>query len=111
MAGRRFLTLCALFACVAAGCSAADSEAPENEATPSATTSSSEATSANGESAGPTEKVTDVPVMPGRAEKNTLKGAEAFVRHYIDLLNHAASTGDADPLRRALKPPFKCLKS
>lgn len=39
------------------------------------------------------------PDPPEGAKKNTLGGAEDFVRYYIELLNYASDTGDTRPLK------------
>ena len=44
------------------------------------------------------------PSMPAAATQHTKAGAEAFVRHYIDLINHAQATGDTQALRSASSP-------
>jgi hypothetical protein len=41
------------------------------------------------------------PVMPAAAAENTKAGAIAFVRYYIELINHAQATGDVGPLEAA----------
>lgn len=41
-----------------------------------------------------------VPTMPPQAKENTPEGAAAFVHHYIDVSNYAASTGDVNELSR-----------
>jgi hypothetical protein len=38
------------------------------------------------------------PVMPAAASENTKAGAIAFVRYYIELINHAQATGDVAAL-------------
>ncbi len=40
------------------------------------------------------------PEMPAKAKANTDAGAEAFVRYYVKLVNHAAATGDVTEMRR-----------
>lgn len=40
------------------------------------------------------------PTMPAQAKENTPEGASAFVAHYIDVSNYAASTGDIEELSR-----------
>ncbi|MDN5854403.1 MAG: DUF6318 family protein [Actinomycetia bacterium] len=95
MPGRRFLALIALLGCVAAGCSEADSDPPPDEP------SSQPADDTQTAKSQPTGADVAVPTMPGRAEKDTLRGAEAFVRHYIDLLNYASDTGHVAPLKSA----------
>jgi hypothetical protein len=41
------------------------------------------------------------PERPSAAQGLTLSAAEAFVHHYVDLLNHASATGDTQPLLAA----------
>ncbi len=38
--------------------------------------------------------------MPAQAKENTPEGAAAFVDHYIEVSNYAASTGDVEDLSR-----------
>lgn len=40
-----------------------------------------------------------VPTMPDQAKENTPEGAAAFVKHYIDVFNYAAQTGDDAPMK------------
>lgn len=47
------------------------------------------------------------PVLPEAAKANTKAGAVAFVRHYVDVLNYAQSTGDVGELRRLGGPTCK----
>ncbi|VXB37545.1 DUF6318 family protein [Aeromicrobium sp. 9AM] len=46
------------------------------------------------------------PTMPAQAKEDTSEGAAAFVKHYIDVFNYAASTGDVEELSRLSSP--KC---
>lgn len=46
----------------------------------------------------PTRTTPPVPVLPEAAKANTKAGAEAFVRHYVDLLNLAQATGNTAPV-------------
>lgn len=39
------------------------------------------------------------PTMPAQAKEDTPEGAAAFVKHYIDVFNYAASSGNTRPLR------------
>jgi len=39
-----------------------------------------------------------VPVMPAQASADTRAGAIAFVRYYVELINHLQSTGDGAPV-------------
>lgn len=41
----------------------------------------------------------DQPSLPARAEQDSPAGAQAFVRHWVDALNHAGATGTTDYLR------------
>ena len=45
--------------------------------------------------------------MPAQAKQDTPEGAAAFVKHYIDVFNYAASTGDVDELSRLSDPACK----
>ena len=44
------------------------------------------------------------PTLPEAAKEDSEEGAVAFVKHYIELLNYAANTGDVKPLRNASDP-------
>jgi Family of unknown function (DUF6318) len=44
------------------------------------------------------------PAMPDAARANTRAGAIAFVRHYIDVFNHAQLTGSTDELSALSSP-------
>ncbi|WP_430297189.1 DUF6318 family protein [Sinomonas sp. B1-1] len=45
-----------------------------------------------------------VPALPEAAKQNTREGFEAFVRHYIDLLDYAYQTGDTKPALAVADP-------
>ncbi|MEV7396646.1 DUF6318 family protein [Aeromicrobium sp. NPDC092404] len=47
------------------------------------------------------------PTMPAQAEEDTPEGAAAFVKHYIDVFNYAASTGDVEELSSLSSPNCK----
>ena len=51
------------------------------------------------------------PTMPAAAAENSKAGAIAFVRYYIELINHLQRTGDSAPLRQAALPTCKSCKS
>jgi hypothetical protein len=51
------------------------------------------------------------PTMPAQAKKNTPEGAAAFVKHYIDVFNYAANTGDVEELSRLSSPKCKGCQS
>ncbi|MEV0283318.1 DUF6318 family protein [Kribbella sp. NPDC050820] len=65
--------------------------------TPTATSSNATPTTTSGTSA-PTSAP---PSRPSAADGLTLAAAEAFIRHYIDLMNYASQTGDGAPLLAA----------
>src|SRR5690625_6905261 len=71
----------AIIAVLVAGCGSADEPAPEPE---HATSSPSDAP----------------PPMPRAAKDDTDSGAIAFTKHYVDVLNYAAVTGDTVELKR-----------
>lgn len=52
-----------------------------------------------------------MPTMPAQASEDTPEGAAAFVKHYVDVFNYAAATGDVDELSRLSSPDCKgCQK-
>ena len=42
--------------------------------------------------------------MPAQASEDSPEGAAAFVKHYVDVFNYAAATGDVDELSRLSSP-------
>ncbi|MCW2801415.1 MAG: hypothetical protein JWQ70_2887 [Aeromicrobium sp.] len=48
-----------------------------------------------------------VPTMPAQAKENSPEGADAFLRHYVDVLNFASRTGNVSELSRLSSP--KCV--
>lgn len=49
----------------------------------------------------PTPTVTATPPeMPEIAREESSEGATAFLQHYVEVLNHAATTGDVEELKR-----------
>jgi hypothetical protein len=75
------------------------------QADPSPTTSVTKPVSTT-----PTPTAT-VPVLPTAAAANTKAGAKAFVRHYVDLINHLQATGDEQPLLDASLPTCRSCKA
>jgi len=63
------------------------------------TPSTSEATTRPSASASPTKPTP--PALPAAAREDTKQGAKAFARHYLELINYAAGTGDVSPLQAA----------
>lgn len=59
-----------------------------------------------GSSAPPTAAPT-VPPMPAQAGEDSPEGAAAFVKHWVDVFNYAAATGDVDELSRLSSPECK----
>jgi hypothetical protein len=45
-----------------------------------------------------------VPTAPAQASEDSPEGAAAFVKHYVDVFNYAAATGDVDELSRLSSP-------
>lgn len=45
-----------------------------------------------------------VPTMPAQASEDSPEGAAAFVKHYVDVFNYAAATGDVAELSRLSSP-------
>lgn len=52
-----------------------------------------------------------VPTMPAQAKEDTPEGAAAFVKHYIDVFNYAARTGDVEELSRLSSPTCEGCQS
>lgn len=48
--------------------------------------------------------VVEAPSLPAEAGEQTEAGAEAFVRHYVDLMNYGQASGDASPLEAVSAP-------
>jgi hypothetical protein len=44
------------------------------------------------------------PTLPAQAKEDTPEGAAAFVKHYVDVFNYAARTGDVKELSRLSSP-------
>jgi hypothetical protein len=76
----------ALAAVVLAGCQGSAEPPPLEESAASETPSPSES------------PVTSAPTLPAEAEGTSPEAAEAFVRHYVELVNYAMATGDTAPL-------------
>lgn len=88
---RMFPAVAALVVATAlTGCQS-NPEPPPLETAPSASPSPS--------STEPTSE--PAPTMPAEAEGPSRAAAKAFVRHYVELMNHATATGNTAPLRSA----------
>jgi hypothetical protein len=79
----------ALVLLLAACDSGSDDPTPEEPTSASPTTSTPTAT---------------LPTMPAQASEDSSEGAAAFVKHYVDVFNYAAATGDVDELSRLSSP-------
>lgn len=73
-----------LAACLVAGCASTAEPGPLPSPSSSPSVSTSTATP---------------PTLPPEAEGTSAKAAKAFARHYFDVINYAARTGDTDELR------------
>lgn len=71
-----------------AGCS--DEDAPSGSPVPSDSSSATPSAS--------------VPALPDAARGRSPEAAEAFVRHYVDLINYGLRTLDSEPLRETSAP-------
>lgn len=49
--------------------------------------------------------------MPDQAREDSPEGAAAFVKHYVDVFNYAASTGDVEELSRLSSPACEGCQS
>jgi hypothetical protein len=90
---RAILALACLGAVLITGCTS-NPEASHPSPQPTTPAASTTATRATTPPAGPPER-------PAAAEGLTLAAAEAFYRHYVDLMNYASQTGDTAPLLAA----------
>lgn len=50
------------------------------------------------------EPTPEPPTLPAAAKGRSVASAKSFVRHYVDLLNYAANTGDISSLDAAAQP-------
>ncbi|MBD8606106.1 hypothetical protein IFT73_04500 [Aeromicrobium sp. CFBP 8757] len=60
-------------------------------------------------SAAPTPTAS-LPTMPPQASEDSPEGAAAFVKHYVDVFNYAAATGDVDELRSLAPKCASCMQ-
>ncbi|MRK01453.1 hypothetical protein GEV27_07945 [Aeromicrobium sp. S22] len=49
--------------------------------------------------------------MPDQARQDSPEGAAAFVKHYVDVFNYAAATGDVEELTRLSAPTCEGCQS
>jgi len=49
-----------------------------------------------------------VPTMPPQASEDSPEGAAAFVKHYVDVFNYAAATGDVEELTKIATKCASC---
>lgn len=95
MSVRGYAAWLAATAVVLVGCS---DEGDSEGADPSPGPSSSTASDGGPASGSPRADPTPAPTLPAEAQVDSEVGAEAFARHYVDLMNHAQATGDAEAL-------------
>lgn len=108
VAGTTWRTVVAV-AALGAGVVGCSGEDPPEEYVPTPTSPASSASSDGPTGAPSTPVGTDdpppevdgPPELPVAATRDTRRGAEAFVRHYVDLLNYATQTGDTSALKAA----------
>jgi len=102
----------AALACVlvAAGCTSSGpadgvaSSAPSDSATPEQPSESDPSHAADSHP----KPRPSAPTLPAAAEGDSVRAAEAFVRHYIELLNYAMTTGDTKAFRAASRDCEGC---
>ncbi|WUJ55633.1 DUF6318 family protein [Kribbella sp. NBC_00382] len=94
------LTLACLCAAALAGCNNKSPEAGRPNTAPPQSSATTNTTASTPSSAGstPPSTPTDAPTRPALAAGSTLAAGEAFIGYYVDLLNYAYSTGDAELL-------------
>jgi len=61
-------------------------------------------------SSAPATPTVAAPTMPPQASEDSPEGAAAFVKHYVDLFNYAAATGDVKELSDAAPNCDPCQK-
>jgi hypothetical protein len=94
VAGLRGALVAVLLAAVLAGCDDDNPQPNIPDPTTSAPSTSTPPSTNTPTPTGPTE-----PALPDAATQNTDAGAEAFVRHWIELVNYAQVTGDTATLK------------
>lgn len=90
-----------LLGCLALGACGEESARPQEPTTPPSPTSS----------VTPSSTSSATPELPEAAKAGTKAGAVAFVRYYIELINHAQATGNTAALKAVEAPSCgSCLK-
>lgn len=80
------------------GCTPTPAPTPTDSGTgPVTATVTATTSSASASASGPSPAVTD-PGIPAAARANTIDGAEAFVRYYVQRVNDAAQVSDTAPI-------------
>jgi hypothetical protein len=85
------------------GCGGGATAGPSPTGGPSSAAATADPRPTPASSTAPARNV-PVPALPEAAKQNTREGFEAFVRHYIDLLDYAYQTGDTKPALAAAAP-------
>ncbi len=88
--------LAAASALALTGCTGGSTANPSPSETANPATSTIDARPTPASSTEPARNI-PVPELPEAAKQNTKEGFEAFVRHYISLLDYAYQTGDTEP--------------
>ncbi|UER54227.1 hypothetical protein HJG43_06365 [Kineosporiaceae bacterium SCSIO 59966] len=92
----RFCVIGFVLVLAAGGCSAGATEEPSPTTSRSVVTEQPTATAS--------ETVPAPPEMPAEAKEMTEAGADAFARHWFDVVEYAYATGNAEPLRALADP-------
>lgn len=92
----RYAAALVVGALVFSGCTSED-DAPEADET----SSTSESPGPTDPTSAATDEPPEEPELPTEATEQSEAGAEAFARHYVELINYAQSTGEIDPLVQA----------
>ncbi|MFC5999371.1 DUF6318 family protein [Quadrisphaera sp. GCM10027208] len=87
----RFCVIGVVLALAAGGCSAGATEEPSPTTSRSVVTEQPTATAS--------ETVPAPPEIPAEAKEMTEAGADAFARHWFDVVEYAYATGNTEPLR------------
>ena len=93
----------AVLAAALVGCS---EDAPSAQPTQSATATSPTSAPESSALQSPTEPAP--PALPAAAKEDSKAGVKAFAAFYLELLNHAAGTGDVRPLEAASRDCTGC---
>lgn len=109
MAGRLLAIL--MFVCLLVGCAGGDPEhSRSTDARGGDRTTQKSGTPDRDQPQNPVDQSPNPPELPRAARQDSLAGAEAFVRHYVELLNYASATGKVGSLNDAARNCTGCGK-